>query len=63
MDFNYSISVGSTQLFRVYNYQYLGVELDDTLSYDKFLDSVVNKTTQKLFIFHKIYRYLSEKTV
>ena len=62
MDFNYSISVGSTQLSRVYNYQYLGVELDDTLSYDKFLDSVVNKTNQKLVIFRKICRYLSKKT-
>ena len=50
-DFNFIID--DTILSRVCNYQYLGVDLDSMLSYEKFLDSVVNKTTQKLHVFRK----------
>ena len=52
----------SNVLSRVCNYQYLGVDLDSMLSYDKFLDSVVNKTTQKLHVFRKIRRFISIDT-
>ena len=45
---NYSINVEGVDLSRGYNYMYLGVDLDHMLSYDSHLDSVVNKTTQKL---------------
>ena len=56
------ISVNGTVLSRVYCYLYLGVELGDNLSYDKHLDNVVNKTTQKLYIFRKIRKYISQTT-
>ena len=59
---NYVISVNDIPLSRVYSYLYLGVELDDALSFDKQLDSVVNKTTQKLYIFRKIRRFISQET-
>ena len=60
-DANYTVSIDGSVLSRVYSYQYLGVELDSELSYDKHLDQVVNKTTQKLFIFRKIRRFISQK--
>ena len=53
VNINYLISIDGTSLSRIYSYQYLGMELDDTLSYDKHLSNVVNKTTQKLYIFRK----------
>ena len=36
--------------------------MDHILSYDKHLDSVSNKTTQKLYIFRKIRRFISQAT-
>ena len=59
---DYEVIVNGTALSRVYSYLYLGVELDDTLSYDKHLKNVVNKTTQKLYIFRKIRRFISRLT-
>ena len=59
---NYVISINGISLSRVYSYLYLGVELDDMLNYDKHLDNVANKTTQKLYIFRKIRRFISQTT-
>ena len=59
---DYLINIDGTLLSRVYSYPYLGVELDHALSYDKHLDNVVNKTTQKLFIFRKIRRFINQST-
>ena len=59
---NYTISIDGTLLTRVFSYPYLGVELDHALSYDKHLDNVVNKTTQKLYIFRKIRRFITVPT-
>ena len=50
----YTISIDDVLLSRVHSYTYLGVELDENLSYDRHLENVVNKTTQKLYIFRKI---------
>ena len=61
-DTNYSISINGVSLSRVYNHLYLGVDLDYGLSFDKHLDSVVNKTTQKLYIFRKIRRFICHST-
>ena len=46
---NYMIDINGVSLSRVYSYLYLGVDLDHTLSYDKYIDNVSNKTTQKLY--------------
>ena len=62
VDVDYLISINGALLSRVYSYPYLGVELDHALSYDKHLDNVVNKTNQKLFIFRKIRRFISQST-
>ena len=59
---NHLISINGESLSRVYSYQYLGVELDHALSYDKHLDNVSNKTTQKLYIFRKIRRFIRQST-
>ena len=48
--------------FDIKYYSYLGVELDCFLSYDKHLDNVVNKASQKLYIFRKIRRFISQST-
>ena len=62
LDSNYEISINGTLLAQIFCYQYLGVELDNILSHDKHLDNVVNKTTQKLYIFRKIRRFISQTT-
>ena len=59
---DYDISIKDTTLSRVCSYQYLGVELDDVLSYDKQLENVVNKATHKLYVFRKIRRFISQST-
>ena len=59
---NFIISINGVLLSRVYNYLYLGVDLDHALSYDKHLDSIVTKTTQKLYTFRKIRRFINEST-
>ena len=59
---DYEITVNGSILSRVYSYLYLGVEIDDGLSYDKHLNTVVNKTTQKLYIFRRIRRYITQST-
>ena len=46
---NFSISINGVLLSRVYNYLYLGVDLD----------SVVTRTTQKLYISRKIRRFIN----
>ena len=46
----------------VNTYIYLGVELDCLLSFKKHLHSVVNKVTQKLYVFRKIRRFISQNT-
>ena len=59
---DYEVIINGTVLSRVYSYLYLGVELDDNLTYDKHLTNVVNKTTQKLYIFRKVRKYISQST-
>ena len=54
-------SINGVLLSRVYSYQYLGMVLDHTLTYDEHLDNVANKTTQRLYIFRKI-RFISQST-
>ena len=39
---DYEITINGSTLSHVYSYFYLGVEIDDGLSYDKHLNTVVN---------------------
>ena len=41
---------------------YLGVDRDHLLTFDNHLVSMVNKTTQKLYVFHKIGRFINQLT-
>ena len=47
-----TIYVSGSIFERVYSYQYFGIELDSLLCFDKhyYLDNVVAKCTQKLYI-------------
>ena len=58
VDSNYSISIDGVLLSTVHNYPYSVVEPDEVLSYDEHLDNVVTKTTQKLYTFRKIRRFI-----
>ena len=44
----------------VHVYKYLGVDIDDLLCYDKFVDNTWNKVNNRLYNFAKIRPYLSE---
>ena len=48
------------ELENVHSYKYLGVEIDDLLTYNKFADVVWNKVNNRLYNFAKIRPYLSE---
>ena len=57
-----NINISGNTIERVCSYHYLGVELDSNLTFDKHLDNVVSKCNQKLYIFRKIRRFISEST-
>ena len=59
---NCTIRIDGTNNGLVNTYTYVGVELDCLLTFDKHLDSVVNKVIQKLYIFRKIRRLISLNT-
>ena len=58
-DININISNETLQI--VPTYKYLGIHLDQTLSYDYHLKYVINNISHKLYVFSKIRRFLSEK--
>ena len=57
-----TIDIADVCIERVWSYQYLGIDLDSLLSFDKHLENVVNKCNQKLHVFRKIRRFVSEDT-
>ena len=57
-----TICIAGSMIERVYTYPYLGIELDSVLSFDKHLDNVVSKCSQKLYIFRKVHRFISVDT-
>ena len=57
-----TICIAGSMIERVYTYPYLGIELDSVLSFDKHLDNVVSKCSQKLYIFQKVRRFISVDT-
>ena len=54
-----SVSINCNSLQNVPSYKYLGIHLDQTLSFDYHIKSVVNNISHKLYIFSKIRRFLS----
>ena len=42
-------------------YKYLGVNLDQTLNFKYYLESLINNISFKLYMFSKIRRFLNEK--
>ena len=57
-----TINIADHKIERVLSYHYLGIEIDSNLTFDKHLDNVVSKCNQKLYIFRKIRRFISERT-
>ena len=57
-----AITIDGSQI-DIVNTMYLGVELDCSLSCDKHLRNVGNKASQKLYIFGKTRRFISQSTV
>ena len=56
------ISINNEVLQNVPTYKYLGINLDQTLSYNYHLKNVINSISHKLYIFNKIRRFLDIKS-
>ena len=57
-----AVTIMDVPIEYVPSYHYLGIELDSLLSFDKHMDNTVKKCNQKLYIFRRIRRFISEKT-
>ena len=56
---NMSISIATDKLHNVTNYRYLGVDLDQTLSFEKMVDTTYNKANRKLYSLKNILPYIT----
>ena len=56
------ISINNEILQSVPTYKYLGISLDQTLSYNYHLKNVVNSISHKLYVFSKIRRFFNIKS-
>ena len=54
------ISIRDEILQLVPSYKYLGIHLDQTLSFNHHMKKVINTISHKLYIFSKIRRYLND---
>ena len=59
---NLKININKETIQAVPTYKYLGVHLDQTLSFNYHLKNLINKISQKMYVFSKIRRFLNEKT-
>ena len=53
------IKVNSEPIDNVQTYHYLGIDLDNGLSYDKILNSMFNKANRKLYMLKRIRPYIT----
>ena len=60
-NFGVNMMINNENLQTVPTYKYLGVHLDQTLSLEYHVKSVVKNISHKLYVFSKIRRFLSEK--
>ena len=56
---NMFIHVGGAKIDNVTCYHYLGIDLDNSLTYDKMLDCMFNKANRKLYMLKRIRPYIS----
>ena len=55
------LKMGGQMLDRVYCYKYLGLSIDDHLSFNKHMQDMSKIVTHKLYMFSKIRFYIGEK--
>lgn len=55
------LMINATILQRVDSYVYLGIHVDETLSFRKALSSVYGKTSNKMYLLRLMRKYLTEK--
>ena len=58
-NFNFNIEVENKHIENVVSYHYLGVDLDNGLTYDKMLDNMFKKANRKLFMLKRIRPYIT----
>ena len=54
-----NIKIENTQIDNIQSYHYLGIDLDNGLTYDKMLDNMYNKANRKLYMLKRIRPYIS----
>ena len=54
------VKISSEQLHNVVNYKYLGVDLEQTLSFDTMIDTIYNKANRKLYSLKNIRPYITK---
>ena len=56
---NSYVKIASEKLYNVTSYKYLGVDLDQTLSFDTMVDTMYNKAYRKLYYLKNIWPYIT----
>ena len=59
---NLDVKVEDCILARVKTYKYLGVHLDEFLTYNKHINQVIRNANHKLYLLKRVRQYLTEKT-
>ena len=54
-----NVNIAQEKLHNVTSYKYLGVDLDQTLSFDKMIDTMYNKANRKLYSLKNIRPYIT----
>lgn len=54
-----SLEINDTSLERVPHYEYLGILIDENLTFEKALSNVYNKVNHKLYLLGLIRKYLT----
>lgn len=57
-----SLSLGGKSLERVFNFEYLGVIIDEGLNFEKAANSVYSRTNNKIYLLGLIRKYLSRNS-
>lgn len=55
-----SLSIGTKTLENVHQYGYLGVTINDKLSFKAHINGLISHFSQKVFLLFKIRQYLTE---
>ena len=59
---NFDLTLNGTKLFKEPFYKYLGITLDDHLSYKQHIDQCTKIVSHKIYLLSKIRRFINEET-